>query len=72
VKTYLSSRVETVNKLKKMATEKRNTLTQKVKALQKAENLPMAKCIVKVGEQDSWLARLEKQAVRIKMLQKNF
>jgi flagellar hook-basal body complex protein FliE len=71
IKAYLSSRVETVNKLKKMATEKRKTLTEKVAAFQKAEdNLSAGSYQEKVGAQDAWLGRLERQASRIKVLQK--
>jgi len=73
IKAYLSERVELVNKLKKMAQEKRKTLTEKVSTLQKAKNFSTAKIYQeKVGAQDIWLTRLEDQAARIKVLQKGF
>ncbi len=73
IKAYLSERVETVNKLKKLTTEKRKVLTAKVAALQKAENYLNARTYQeKVGAQDARLGRLDREAVRIKVIQKNF
>lgn len=73
VKAYLSERVEKVGKLKKQATERKKILTEKVAALQKAKNFLKAKIYQrKVGSQDAWFGRLDKQAARIKVLQKSF
>lgn len=73
IKAYLAERVEKVGKMKKAATDKKKALTEKVSALQKAKNFSNAKTYQeKVGAQDTWLGRLERQASRIKVLQKNF
>lgn len=73
IKAYLTLQVEKVNKFKKAATEKKKALTAKVSAFQKAENRTKARFYQeKVGEQDKWLSNLDRQAARIKVLQKNF
>ncbi len=73
IKVYLTERVEKVNKMKKSATDKKKALTEKVSAFRKAKDFSKAKTYQeKVGAQDAWLGRLDKQASRIKVLQKNF
>ena len=73
IKAYLTGQVEKVNKFKKAATEKKKVLTAKVSAFQKAENYSKARFYQKkVGAQDEWLVKLDQQAGRIKVLQKNF
>jgi hypothetical protein len=73
IKVYLTGQVEKVNKFKKAAIEKKKVLTEKVSALHKAKNFSKAKIYQeRVGAQDEWLVKLDNQASRIKVLQKNF
>ena len=73
MKGYLADRAKRLDVSKKKATEKMKTLTEKVKSFQKAKKYSQAKVYQqKVGRQDAWLARLYKEAARIKTLQKSF
>lgn len=73
IKEHLSKRAETIEKLTKKATEKRNAIAAKVKEFRKAKDTLNADTYqVKAGRQDSWISRLDKQNSRIKTLQKNF
>lgn len=73
IKEYLAERTKKLEISKKKATEKKKTLTLKVKTYQKSKNFSQAKVYqLKVGRQDAWLTRLTKAAARIKTLQKSF
>jgi len=72
IKEHLSKRTDKVSFLKKKAEEKKIKLTEKVKDFQKKKDFGQAKIYQKkVGKQDSWIGRLDKQESRVKLLQKS-
>ena len=69
---YLNARTETIAKQKQRAENEHSEITKKVQALTKAKKWPQVKIYqAKVGKKTAWLARLTKQAERVKTLQKH-
>ena len=73
IKEHLKGRDEKIKVLRKRSEEKLAALGKKRSELVKAKKRPKVREVQKkIGRQDAWLGRLEKQSERTKMLQKNF